>query len=136
MAKIYLDSCVVVYLIQGPEILSHSIRGALQTLEGEPLQVAISDLTRLECRVWPIREGADELLSQFDQFFASQDLERIPLGTESFDLATELRARHGTKTPDALHLAAALLGGCTEFWTNDHRLRAATAGRIGLKVFS
>jgi predicted nucleic acid-binding protein len=71
--------------------------------------VFASDLTRLECRVWPIREGDDELLRQFDDFFASEDLTRIPITAETFDLATDLRGLHGTKTPDALHLAAAIL---------------------------
>jgi len=135
MAKVYLDSCVIIYLIQGPESLSNAVRSAFQDQE-EPLQVAISDLTRLECRVWPLRENAAQLLGQFDELFASQDVEKIPIQTETFDLATEVRARHGTKTPDSLHLAAAILGACTEFWTNDHRLRAATEGRIGLRVFS
>ncbi|HYU31945.1 MAG TPA: type II toxin-antitoxin system VapC family toxin [Thermoanaerobaculia bacterium] len=136
MAKVYLDSVVVIYLIQGPESLSNAVRGALRAAEGEPPQVAISDLTRLECRVLPIREGANALLGQFDGFFDSQDIEKIVIQTEAFDLATELRARHGAKTPDSLHLAAAILGRCTEFWTNDHRLRAAADGRIGLKIFS
>jgi len=31
---------------------------------------------------------------------------------------------------------AALLGGCTEFWINDHRLNAATKEKIDLRIFS
>jgi uncharacterized protein len=135
MARVYLDSCVVIYLIQGPEDLSNAVRDALREDDKEPPQVVISDLTRLECRVWPIRERAHELLGQFDELFESQDIEKTAIQTETFELATELRARHGTKTPDALHLAAAILARCTEFWTNDHRLRAAAEGRIVLKIF-
>lgn len=86
--------------------------------------------------VWPIRQGDEELLDQFDGFFSSQDIERLAIQTDTFELATELRARHGTKTPDALHLATAILGGCDEFWTNDHRLTTAASGRIALNVFS
>ncbi|WP_374114499.1 type II toxin-antitoxin system prevent-host-death family antitoxin [Microbacterium paraoxydans] len=37
-------------------------------------------------------------------------------------------ADSGLKTPDALHLAAAQLSGCTEPWTNDERLAAASPG--------
>jgi uncharacterized protein len=136
MARVYLDSCVVIYLLQGPESLSQGVRSALRPEDGDPPAVCISDLTRLECRVWPIRHGEDQLLGQFDEFFGSQDVERILLQTDTFDLATELRARFGTKTPDALHLAAAILGGCQEFWTNDHRLKAAAEDRVDLKVFS
>jgi uncharacterized protein len=136
MARVYLDACIVIYLIQGPQELSTAILQAMRPEEGEPAAVFASDLTRLECRVRPLREGDDELLHQFDDFFASKDLTRIPITTEVFDLATELRSLHGTKTPDALHLAAAILGGCQEFWTNDHRLSAAARNRIELKVFS
>lgn len=136
MARVYLDSCVVIYLIQGPEGLSRAIRGALQPDDDDAPVLCISDLTRLECRVWPIREDDEELLDQFDGLFSSQDIERLAIQTDAFDLATELRARHGTKTPDALHLATAILGGCDEFWTNDHRLTTAASGRITLRVFS
>lgn len=54
----------------------------------------------------------------------------VPLNKAVFDLATELRAQHGLKTPDALHLAAAISAGCDEFWTNDLRLTQAAQGRI------
>jgi uncharacterized protein len=136
MPRVYLDSCIVIYLIQGPESLSGTVRGALRPDEIDLQVLCISDLTRLECRVWPVREGDEELLAQFDGFFSSQDVERLAIQTDTFDLATELRARHGTKTPDALHLATAILGGCDEFWTNDRRLTAAAAGRLSLKVLS
>jgi predicted nucleic acid-binding protein len=34
-----------------------------------------------------------------------------------------------------LHLAAAITAGCDEFWTNDHRLEQAAAGRLALVTF-
>ncbi len=41
------------------------------------------------------------------------------------DLASRLRIDHRIKTPDALHLAAALVAGCAQFWTNDAHLAKA-----------
>jgi predicted nucleic acid-binding protein len=38
------------------------------------------------------------------------------------DRATAIRAQYGFKTPDAIHLAAAVPSGCDVFLTNDHRL--------------
>lgn len=136
MARVYLDSCIVIYLIQGSDELNRAITQALRPTKTDPPAAFVSDLTRLECRVWPIGKNDNELLRQYDELFASEDLTRIPVTTETFDLATELRGHHGTKTPDALHLAAAILGGCQEFWTNDYRLSSAARNRIELKVFS
>ena len=47
----------------------------------------------------------------------------------------KLRVQHGLKTPDSRHLATALHHGCTEFWTNDDRLRAA-AGALAVNVLA
>ncbi len=136
MTRVYLDSCIVIYLIQGTDELNRAITQALRPTNVDPPSASVSDLTRLECRVWPIGKADDQLLHQYDDLFASEDLTTIPITTETFDFATELRGHHGTKTPDALHLAAAILGGCQEFWTNDHRLSSAARNRIELKVFS
>jgi predicted nucleic acid-binding protein len=67
------------------------------------------------------------LVGIYDQFFASPDVEVVGLTAAVFDRAAELRARHGFKTPDALHLAAAIVHGCDRFLTNDTRLNACTA---------
>ncbi len=45
-------------------------------------------------------------------------------------LLMEVRVRHRVKTPDALHLAAAINAGCDQFWTNDDRLAKAAEGHI------
>ncbi len=46
----------------------------------------------------------------------------VPLTTAVYDRATVIRATHGIKSLDAIHLAAALEGGCDIFLTNDVRL--------------
>ena len=134
MARVYLDSCVVIYLIQAEEAISGAIRDALQLAVGPTPVLCYSDLTRLEWRVGPLRTGDRETLALFDDFFASPEPQQSQLGSDAFDLAAEIRASHGLKTPDALHLAAAMLDGCEEFWTNDCRLATAAGDRIALRV--
>jgi predicted nucleic acid-binding protein len=48
--------------------------------------------------------------------------EVVTLSREVMDRATAIRAQYGLKTPDAIHLAAAVAAGCDVFLTNDHRL--------------
>lgn len=134
MARVFLDSCIVIYLIQAPDPIRDAVRRALYPPDQPPPEPCISALTRLECRVWPLREGADDLLAEFDRFFASRDLRRARLTTAVYDLATEIRASHAVKTPDALHLAAAISSDCAEFWTNDLRLPSAIEEYICVRV--
>lgn len=134
MPRVYLDSCIVIYLIEAPDPVRDAVSQALRPREGARLEAFVSALTRLECRVGPLRSGAAEVLTAFDRFFASRDLKRWRLTEKVYDSATELRAPFGVKTPDAIHLAAALSAGCDEFWTNDHRLPAAIEERIAVRV--
>jgi predicted nucleic acid-binding protein len=64
------------------------------------------------------------------KYFAQAEVVTVPLNARVFNLATELRALDNLKTPDALHLAAAISSGCDEFWSNDDRLAKVAGGRI------
>lgn len=131
----YLDSCVVMYLIEMDEPWHSRVRALLLPAAGPLPQVAFSDLTRMECRVGPLLRRDSDALSEYDQFFATPGLYRIAIDTPAFDLATDLRARHRIGVADALHIAAAVVAGCEEFWTNDLRLLKATEGRLRMVTF-
>jgi predicted nucleic acid-binding protein len=62
----------------------------------------------------------------FDDYFANTIAEIFPLTRDVVDLATELRAQYNFKTPDSLHLAAAVISNCDVFMTNDQRLNRYT----------
>jgi len=131
MASVYLDSCIVIYLIEGPSELHEAVAEAIARV-GDFLHV--SDLTRLECRVGPMRGGDEPLLAQYDRFFALSSVARVPMTADVFETATSLRAAHRIHTPDALHLAAAIVGGCDELWTNDDRLAHAAGRHIEVRT--
>lgn len=123
---IYLDTCLVIYLVEDAERGAH-VRGLLAS-HGEE-EFAISPLVRLECLVGPLRSGDVELEDRYRA--ALRLFAEVPLDATVFERAARLRAASSLRTPDALHLAAAQVHGCTALWTNDARL--AVAGR-GLAV--
>ena len=135
MPRAYLDACVVIYYVEHHLTLYPRVKAALFRPGGEDVTPVLSDLTRMECRVLPLRRQDQQLLDRYDDFFGLSDSGHAAMDGAVFDLATELRARHGLKTPDALHLAAAIRSGCDELWTRDARLAKAAAGRIALVVF-
>jgi predicted nucleic acid-binding protein len=86
--------------------------------------LAVSAISRLECRVLPLRSGDRRLLAEFDMFFTRPDLIVVPLSTAVIDRATAVRARDGLKTPDALQAASCLaLPGSARFVTGDEAFR-------------
>lgn len=123
---IYCDSVILIYLLDtvGPFNVRAAARMAAMRAASDT--VAFSDLTRLECRIKPLKLGATTILADFDAFFTRPDVHLVPITTAVFDRATVIRARHNFKLGDSLHLAAAVEAGCDSFLTNDHRLASFT----------
>jgi uncharacterized protein len=117
--RVYLDTAPVIYLVE--EVPNYAELVDRRVSVADVIQVA-SDLTRMECRVKPLREGNTALLQDYDDYFAEVVEETVVLSRAVIDRATDIRARYGFRTPDALHLAAAVVSGCDVFLTNDYRL--------------
>ena len=123
MSAVYLDSCMIIGLCEGTaqqrrllktQLIHHSIYS--------------SELARLETRLLAIRNKNQDILRQFDSFFMACEI--IELDRTVFEKATLLRANSNLKTPDALHLAAAIQADCHELWTNDKQLAAVASQHL------
>ncbi len=90
-----LDASAIIYLIESVEPFVTTIRQFLKT--NDTLQIC-SDLSRLECRVKPLREGQKNVLTAYDNYFSYVATEIIPLTGAVIDQATTLRAKYGFKT--------------------------------------
>lgn len=119
--RIFLDTNIIIYFIQNPPGWGPRAAARLAALRSAGDTPVVSDLRRLECRVKPLKTGDAALLAGFDRFFISPGLEVVGLTAAVCDRATLLRATHNFKTPDALHLAAAIVHGCDCLLTNDAR---------------
>jgi predicted nucleic acid-binding protein len=115
--KYYLDSCILIYMIEKVE----DYRKLVLDFITEDSELIISDFTKLECRVKPIKEKNKELLNEYDEFFL-ESANLINLTSEVMEKATSIRAEYNFKTPDFIHLACAVLSKSDFFITNDKRL--------------
>ncbi len=115
---IYLDSCIVIFAVEdeGPD--GTLIRQKLADLGDEV--VLISPLVTMECITGPLRD--DNMVLHDHYLRALAQFEKCELDEEQFLRAASLRVKHGLKTPDALHLAAAQMTGCRQLWTRDSKL--------------
>ncbi len=118
--RVNLDATPIIYAVERITPWKDRVRARL----AQPgVSTITSDLSVLECKVRPLRFGQRSVLADFDNFFADSLEALLPVTREVLEKAAELRARYAfLKTPDAIHLGAALTSGCAVFLPNDRRL--------------
>lgn len=121
--RYYLDTAPIVYTVETSPLFAQQVDAVLNRAGVIPIT---SEMARLECRVKPMRDGNSILLQDFDDYFNNTIAEIVPLTHDVVDKATEIRAQFNFKTPDSLHLAAAVVSKCDIFLTNDQRLNRFT----------
>ena len=83
-----------------------------------------SVITLLEILVKPRRDENWEAIRDYkDLLLTFPNLQLVPLESECADLASDLRARYGIRTPDAIQVASALFHSATAFVTNDDQMK-------------
>lgn len=131
MTEAYLDACCLIYLTEGTPDWRAAVESRLKTLP-ETTGLVTSRISRLECRSKPLRDREAELLALYDAAFAKTRL--IEVTDAIIERATEIRARHGLRSPDAIHLATAIDVGADVFLTGDGAL--ARCSEIVVEVLS
>lgn len=135
----FLDASAVIYAVEGSPEWSEALKQQLRQLamadqaSAGGLQLAISRLSWLECRVGPLRRRDAEALARFDAFFLHPDLEWVELSPAVVERATLLRAELNLRTPDALQAASCLqLGGDAVMVTGDAGFQRVPTLRLAL----
>src|SRR3954447_22696755 len=101
---VFLDSVIVIYAIEGSARFQARANARLATMGPTGDTKAVSALTRLECRVRPLRVGDATRIADFDRFLTAADVQMIDITIAVFERAAEIRAYHGFKLADSLHL--------------------------------
>ena len=127
MSRIYLDACSIIYLVEA-ESPFHAVvvRRLLQHQTDPTSRLLTSRLSCLECRTRPVRDNDRRLLAAYDKLFGANRMLIVEITAETVETATTLRARHGFKTPDAIHLASAIEEKADVFLTGDSSLARCT----------
>ena len=124
MGLIYLDSCLVIYLVENHPCWGEPVASAIA--QAEEARFGISPLIKCECLVGPMKRGDRVLELAYTQLF--DQLALLPILDEVYVQAARLRAHFALRAPDALHLACAQHHGYEALWTNDDRLAQASHG--------
>jgi len=118
------DTSIFIYRIEQTGRWSDVSLEILRTLADGQFTGVTSVLTLMEISVKPVRLGRPEVADAYEHLIRGiRNLDVVDIDTRIARVGAELRANHGVRTPDALHVAAAIASGATAFVTNDKRLR-------------
>lgn len=127
MSLLYLDACCIIYLLEASSPFHAKVVRRLAAHSAMPgAELVSSRLSRIECRTKPLRDGNTALLARYEAFFTARRFRLAELGPAVIEEATQLRAKYGLKTPDALHLATGILEKADVFLTGDQQLQRCT----------
>jgi uncharacterized protein len=123
VVSVFLDTNVVIYLIERTPDLGTVAANAVQDLIAHGERLVVSDLVRMECSVRPLRLNDAITLAAFNGYFDSEDVDVAAITGAVCNRAAIIRAKYNFRPMDSLHLATAIENGCQRFLTHDVRLR-------------
>ena len=132
---LFLDACALIYRVEEVMPWNARITKQLTKLRRKysGLEIAVSRLSYLECRVQPLRDGNHALLARYDALFASSDLHTVEIDADIIEGATQICAQFGLHTPDAIQAASCLsLNAEHIFLTNDATFRRVPRLSLGM----
>jgi predicted nucleic acid-binding protein len=110
------------YWFEDNDALSIRVQQIHDTMQQRGDQLCSSLFVLSELLVGPIKEHNLAAADAIEQFFDSDAVSMIPYARQSVRTFAELRANHGVKSLDAMHLAIAASAGVDLFLTHDRRL--------------
>ena len=118
--RAYLDANTVIYALEGLAQYSNLKVGLLDALDDGAFTAVTSQLTLVETIIGPRRAGKPTDEAEFRNFLTpSTNMVIAPVSMAILEKVIDIRAQHGIKIPDAIHLATGILANCTVFVTRD-----------------
>jgi predicted nucleic acid-binding protein len=121
---VYLDANGFIYSIERIDPYRSMLDTLRLTVSAGQVKVVTSELTLLEVLVKPLKVGDATAATLFRTVLKhTPDVKMLPITRSVLEAAANFRATLGLKTPDAIHVASALLNGSMLFVTNDSAFR-------------
>lgn len=122
--KIALDTSIWIYHLQEhPEYFS-TTHQLLSNLESRHYQAVFSVIGLTELLTKPKKLNNRKIVNAYIDFLNQyENLTIINVDRIIAEEAAELRARYNLRTPDAIHVATAIVERAAVFITNDNRLK-------------
>lgn len=124
---LYIETAPLIYYVEENPIYVDLMDAVITVVERVPIEAVSSVITLTEVLAQPIKLKKAELEWEYRSILMdSGEFSLLPVDTSIADAAANLRARYNLRTPDALHIATAIVVGCDAFLTNDAGFKRVT----------
>jgi len=122
VTRIYWDSMLFIYLLEGNPIFGPKVRRILSRIvsRGDALSTSVFSIG--EILTGPRRRGSHSGVDAVRQFFLSGAVEILPFTEATADRYSVIRGANKVSQADGIHLATAAQAGVDVFVTNDRDL--------------
>ncbi|MFY9853410.1 MAG: type II toxin-antitoxin system VapC family toxin [Terracidiphilus sp.] len=134
MTRIYWDSMIFIYLIEGNPNFGERVRHFYEGMVRRGDALCTSTFTVGEVLTGPRKRNDMIALRGLTEFFTSGEIEILPFDLEAANRYSIIRATMRCTQADGIHLAAAASAGVDIFLTNDGNLRKLSVP--GIKFFA
>lgn len=118
--RVYVDTSALIYAIEIPLAYPGLQTKFLDLFVRGQLTMVTSWITFAEVLMKPLQTGDGTVEAGYRTLFVpSARFEILPVDRDISELAASVRAQHGLKLPDALHIATGMVAGCTRYLTGD-----------------
>ena len=123
--KVFVDSQIVIYIVEQHPIYADQVQSLWERAKLGRISLVSSTLALMECLVLPYRESDAKRISDFEFAFFQSEIQTIDISTEILKQASRIRAAvPSCRTPDAIHVATAIMSRCDSLVTNDSKVEA------------
>lgn len=133
MSRIFWDTNLFIYLIEGKSLLSQQVVALRRKMRARGDQLLTSTLTLGEVLVKPLQMGDLKLSTVYQKGLTVSSV-LIPFDVKAAGAYARLRSDRSLRAPDAIQLACAATAGVDLFITNDARLHSKQVPGIGFIV--
>jgi predicted nucleic acid-binding protein len=125
--SLYIDTAPIIYFAEQIAPFAERVYAIFSRIvEGEIAGVT-STITLTEVLTKPLRDKDSEVEAAYRNMLVNDGgYVRVPVTDAVAERAALLRAQYNLRTPDALHLATAIISSCGAFLTNDYALKRVT----------
>ena len=120
VGRLYVETAPFIYYIEENPTYITRMDQIMAAIRQRPIQGICSVVTLAEVLPVPLKAKNAALVQAYEAILLdSREFECVSIDQRTAIKAARLRARYELKTPDALHVAAALEARCDAFLTND-----------------